>query len=151
MSVIDLVEFGIGDSLYALDISLAREIVEMMPVTPVPGTPSYIAGIINLRGEITNIISLESIMGLKTEIETAKRKIIVLVPGAAGNSHTGIIVDDVQSVIQVPEEDIEPMDDSLSAEAFVKGIIRTREEDGSTKLVIWLDLEEVMGRMTGRG
>ncbi|MBP5475287.1 MAG: chemotaxis protein CheW, partial [Methanomicrobium sp.] len=64
MTVIDIVEFEIGSERYALDITLTREIVEMVPITPVPRAPAHIAGIINLRGEITNIINLNKILDL---------------------------------------------------------------------------------------
>jgi len=53
---VDIVEFVLGGERYALDIQLAREIVEMIPITPIPRAPSYISGVINLRGEITNIL-----------------------------------------------------------------------------------------------
>lgn len=46
MTVIDIVEFEIGSERYALDITLTREIVEMVPITPVPRAPAHIAGII---------------------------------------------------------------------------------------------------------
>jgi len=69
MSLIDVVEFEICNEHYALDISLTREIVEMVPITPVPRAPPHIAGIINLRGEITNIINLNQILNLKENAE----------------------------------------------------------------------------------
>ena len=103
MTVIDIVEFEIGSERYALDITLTREIVEMVPITPVPRAPAHIAGIINLRGEITNIINLNKILDLP---ETSNKnredqKIIVLVPEAAEGSNTGIIVDDVHAALQI--------------------------------------------------
>ena len=127
MSLIDVVEFEICNEHYALDISLTREIVEMVPITPVPRAPPHIAGIINLRGEITNIINLNQILNLKENAERETQKIIVLVPDAAEGSNTGIIVDDVHAVLQISEDEIEPMKGSLSSEAYVKGIIKIKE------------------------
>ncbi|RXE55500.1 chemotaxis protein CheW [Methanoculleus taiwanensis] len=147
---IDVVEFEIGGALYALDIQLAREIVEMMPITSVPRTPSYIAGIINLRGEITNIINLGNVLGLKSNGSSETQKIIVLVPDAANGSNVGIIVDDVSSVIQVPETDIECMDKAVSDEAYVKGIIKLGGENqnadkkSQSNLVIWIDIQKIL-------
>jgi purine-binding chemotaxis protein CheW len=120
----DVVQFEIGGVQYALDINIAREIVEMMPITPVPRAPEHIAGIINLRGEITNILNLNYLMGLPPGKEVENRKIIVLVSEAANGSNVGLIVDDVQSVLQVAEEDIDQMDEAMSREAYVKGIIK---------------------------
>ena len=150
--MIDVVEFEVGGASYALDILIAREIVEMMPITPLPRSPSYIAGIINLRGEITNIINLNQLLGLSGQHnETGGQKIIVLMPEIAGGSHVGIIVDDVRSVIQVQEDAVERIDSSVSSESFVKGIIKRGmqhggdgREKGEADLVIWLDIRRVL-------
>ena len=97
-STVDVVEFELGGERYALDIQLAREIVEMIPITPIPRAPPYISGVINLRGEITNIMNLNTLLGLPNQEIRDNQKIIVLVPEAAGGSNVGIIVDDVSSV-----------------------------------------------------
>jgi len=57
--MIDVVEFELGRELYAMDIQLAREIVEMMPITRIPRAPDYIAGIMNLRGWISILTKLK--------------------------------------------------------------------------------------------
>ncbi|MBN1432627.1 MAG: purine-binding chemotaxis protein CheW [Methanomicrobiaceae archaeon] len=148
MTLIDVVVFDIGGTLYALDIQLAREIVDMMPITPVPRAPPHIAGIINLRGEITNILNLNRILNLPEHENEETQKIIVLVAEATGGSNVGIIVDNVRSVIQVEENNIESMDTSFSKEAFVKGIIKEKSEDsgtsGKTDLIIWLDVNLIL-------
>jgi purine-binding chemotaxis protein CheW len=144
---IDVVEFRLGREHYALDIQLAREIVEMMPITPLPRAPGYIAGIINLRGEITNIINVSALLGLNGGEAAESRKIVVLVPDAAGGSNVGIIVDDVSSVRQVGEADIDTMDDAAASAAYVKGIIKpgAGDEDADrTDLIIWLDVRRLL-------
>ncbi len=151
MATIDVVEFGIGGEHYAFDIHLAREIVEMMPITPIPGAPPYIAGIINLRGEITNIIRINELLLLKEGKNVEDQKIIVLVPSENDGSGVGIIVDEVYSVNAVAEEDIEQIGGSISSEinGFMKGIIKVRdvENTGKKGLVIWLDMENVLGNL----
>ena len=129
--MIDVVEFGLGQELYAMDIQLAREIVEMMPITHIPRAQDYIAGIMNLRGEITTVIDLKRLIQIPG-VSGDNQKIIVLVAEATGGSNLGIIVDDVHSVIQVAEDDIELMDEGIASgvHAFVKGIIKlARDED----------------------
>ena len=141
----DIVQFEISGVQYALDINIAREIVEMMPITPVPRAPEHIAGIINLRGEITNILNLNYLMGLPPGEEVENRKIIVLVPEAANGSNVGLIVDDVQSVLQVSEEDIDQMDEAMSREAYVKGIIKIGKDSSENKdLIIWIDIAKIL-------
>jgi purine-binding chemotaxis protein CheW len=142
---IDVVKFELGGECYALDIHLAREIVEMIPITPVPRAPAHIAGLINLRGEVTTIIDLATLLGVPDlETETTK-KIIVLMPEATGGANVGVIVGDVHSVIQVSEKNVEQIDEGTSADGFVKGIIKNGGEDsGKSELVIWLDMLKII-------
>ncbi|MDD3621296.1 MAG: chemotaxis protein CheW [Methanofollis sp.] len=158
MAHIDIVEFEIAGERYALDIELAREIVEMVPITPVPRSPAHIAGIINLRGEITTVMRLSSILNIPESTEEERQqKIIILVPEAAGGTNVGVIVDDVLSVMQVSEDDIEQMNDSISNDAHVKGIIKITEkaqekegdEEEKKNLIIWVDMARILGEMTG--
>ena len=148
-STVDVVEFVLGGERYALDIQLAREIVEMIPITPIPRAPPYISGVINLRGEITNIMNLNTLLGLPNQEVRDNQKIIVLVPDAASGSNVGIIVDEVTSVLQVAETDIEHLGEGLSSEvsSFVKGIIKMKGDGSdkkSTGLIIWIDMKKVL-------
>ena len=152
MATIGVVEFQVGGSLYALDIHLAQEIVEMMPITPVPRAPPYLEGIMNLRGEITNIINLSQLLCLSEQERTENQKIIVLAPEASGGSKVGIVVYDVLSVIQVAETDVERLDAAISSQAYMKGIIKLqgsdgldREKKGEKDLVIWIDIQKALG------
>lgn len=153
MTNVDVVEFEVADEHYALDISLAREIVEMVPITPVPRAPPHIAGIINLRGEITTVMNLSTLLGIPAAGSQERQKIIILVPEAAGGSNVGIIVDDVLSVMQISESDVEKMDDALTRDAFVKGIIKVNDktaESGDAKnLIIWVDMQKVLEQLIG--
>jgi len=146
--ITDVVEFSMGRELYAMDIQIAREIVEMVTITPVPRAPAYIAGIINLRGELTNILNLRELLGLPAgEASVEAQKIIVLMADMVGGSNLGIIVDDVRSVVQISEKDVERMSDGLSTDIndFVKGIIKMKETGSDKKgLVIWLDMIRVI-------
>ena len=148
-STVEVVEFVLGGERYALDIQLAREIVEMIQITPIPRAPSYISGVINLRGEITNIMNLNTLLGLPPQETRENQKIIVLVPEAASGSNVGIIVDEVTSVLQIAETDIEHLGEGLSSEvsSFVKGIIKLKGDGSdkkSTGLIIWIDMKKVL-------
>ncbi|QSZ66487.1 purine-binding chemotaxis protein CheW [Methanofollis aquaemaris] len=146
---IDVVKFELGGECYALDIHLAREIVEMIPITPVPRAPAHIAGLINLRGEVTTVIDLAPLLSIPDlETETTK-KIIVLMPEATGGANVGVIVGDVHSVIQVSEKNVEQIDEGLGTDGFVKGIIKSGGEGAEKgvekgELVIWLDMLRIM-------
>ena len=151
---IEVVEFSLGQEAYAIDISLAREIVEMMTITPIPRAPPYLAGVLNLRGEITNIITITTILGVSSSFAREDQKIIVLSSEAAGGENVGIIVDDVRSVSQVPRERIERLGEGVGGKTRtnIKGIIKKEERDGDRKegspeendLILWLDLKKVL-------
>jgi purine-binding chemotaxis protein CheW len=148
-ATVDIVEFVLGGERYALDIQLAREIVEMIPITPIPRSPSYISGVINLRGEITNIMNLTTLLGLPEQEIRGNQKIIVLVPEAAAGSNVGIIVDEVLGVLQVARADIEHLGEGLASEVsgFVKGIIKRKgdtAEKTEASLIIWLDMQKML-------
>lgn len=73
--MIDVVEFELGQELYAMDIQLAREIVEMMPITHIPRAQDYIAGIMNLRGgEITTVVDLKRLIRIRENRGGAARR-----------------------------------------------------------------------------
>jgi purine-binding chemotaxis protein CheW len=149
VAMVEVVEFILGGEHYALDIHLAREIVEMLQITPIPRAPHYISGVINLRGEITNIMNLNTMLGLVNQEARDNQKIIVLVPEAVSGSNIGIIVDDVIGVLQVAESDVEHLGGGLASEVsgFVKGIIKLQRDDAdkkNTQLIIWLDVQKVL-------
>ena len=146
--LIEVVEFTLGGKRYALDIQLVREIVVMMPITPIPRAPEFVSGVLNLRGEITYIINLNKLLDVDDPEIRKDQKIIVFVPGAAKKNNVGIIVDNVSSVFQVPRTDIEIMQDNASSKiaGFVKGIIKLKSDDHEKKskgLLIWIDMEKI--------
>ncbi len=148
-AIVNLVEFELNNELYALDIELAREIVEMMPITSIPRSPPYISGVINLRGEITSIVNLNMVFGIPDNDGVENKKIIVLVPDAGTGGNMGIIVDDVQSVVQVSQDSIYDVGASITSDinAYVKGIIKIGNEAAEEKkkdLIIWIDIKKLL-------
>jgi purine-binding chemotaxis protein CheW len=153
----DIVEFEIGSGLYGMDISLVREIVEMLPITRLPGSQSCIVGVINLRGEVTMIVSISELLSIKGQSEKKNEKIIVLVADLTGGSNIGIIVRDVHSVLSIPVEDIEPFSGILATDSggYVKGIIKTNsgdkerleEAEKNSRLMLYLDIEKILNEL----
>jgi purine-binding chemotaxis protein CheW len=153
----DVVQFEIGNGLYAMDINFVREIIELLPVTPLPGGQSSILGVINLRGEVTTVISINTLLGLTGESGGAHEKIIIMVPESTGGTNLGIVVKEVHRVVQVTDSDIEPVRGILSSGSgsFVKGIIKT-ERDNKAKsggpeeeqrLMIYLDIIKILQQL----
>ncbi|KAF1078090.1 chemotaxis protein CheW [Methanogenium sp. MK-MG] len=146
----DVVEFRIAGGYYAIDVQIAREIVDMMTITPIPGSPDYITGVTNLRGEVTNILNLSRLIGLPEAVASETQRIIVLMPEASQGSNVGITVDDVCSVMQVDEKDVEALGESLSSDLteYVKGIIKVKDDATDTmRLIIWVDMYKVLSQV----
>ncbi len=156
--VVDILEFDLGGESYAMDIGIAREIVEMLPITPIPRAPSHVTGLLNLRGEITTIINLHHLLGITPAKKREEQKIMVLIPDAFENTSVGVIVDEVHSVLTVDEKDIDRnvkgVDQHLTE--FVQGIIKLGEDDGlkiesssenhesKKRLIIWVDVKKIL-------
>ena len=144
----EVLEFTLGTENYALDINIVREIVEMMPITVIPRAPVYITGVINLRGEIVNIVNLNTFLKLPDRPITKDQKIIVLMSEVAGGNNVGMIVDNVSSVTEISASQVDCMTESLAGNEakYIKGIITSGNEakDGEHKtLIIWLDIHKM--------
>ena len=73
----ELIAFRIGDQEFCVDIMSVREIRGWAPATPLPRTPSFVKGVINLRGAVLPIIDLGARLGLKTSEPTARHVIMM--------------------------------------------------------------------------
>jgi purine-binding chemotaxis protein CheW len=97
--------FFLAGEEYGIEILSVHEIIGMMPITGVPGTPDYIRGIINLRGKIIPIVDLRQKFGMESKAQTSETCIIVVhVQGV----EVGTVVDRVSEVLNIDAGDIEP-------------------------------------------
>jgi len=144
----EVLEFTLESENYALDINIVREIVEMMPITAIPRAPVHIRGVINLRGELVNIVNLNTFLNLPDRPITRDQKIIVLLAEVAGGNNVGVIVDTVSSVTQIAASQVDCMTESLAGNEarYIKGIINSGADakEGEPKtLIIWLDVHKM--------
>jgi len=109
--------FCLGREEYGLPILAVREIIGLIDVTPLPQTPAFVQGVINLRGKIIPVIELRSKFGLPTVAYTAETCILVVEvasgdegssSGTTGSFQLGIIVDSVREVLDISRSSIEP-------------------------------------------
>jgi purine-binding chemotaxis protein CheW len=105
--------FCLGREEYGLPILAVREIIGLIDVTPLPQTPNYVKGVINLRGKIIPVIELRAKFGLPTVAYTAETCILVVEVAAgeedgSGSFQLGIIVDSVREVLDISRTSIEP-------------------------------------------
>ena len=97
--------FCLADNWYAVPIRFVREINQMSTITPVPRTPSFVKGVINLRGKIIPVVDLRLKFGLP-EAKYDRSTCIVVIEAEAGN--VGVIVDQVNDVVDLTDKQIEP-------------------------------------------
>ena len=101
--------FQLAEEGYGIGILKVREIIGMLPVTPVPQTPMFLKGVINLRGQVIPVVDLRLKFGLPEEEYTERTSIIVVeVKGLSVNIPIGIVVDTVSEVINIQALEIEP-------------------------------------------
>jgi len=149
---IEVVEFLLGDSRYAIDIQLVREVFEMVPMTVIPHTPQHIAGVINIRGEITYLVNIATLLRIAEAGEPDRKYIIVLTGDATAGTNIGIMVDSVTSVTRVDESRVEYKVSGMSGEGeqYIRGIISQADPDrsaGATRLVLWLDARKMLSEI----
>ncbi len=118
-----LIIFKLGREEYGMDILKVQEIKRMMSITRVPSTPSFIKGVINLRGSVLPVIDLRTRLGLfEAELTEAARIIVVLV----NEGVVGFIVDEVVEVTTINPQNVEAvqtLSNGLSAE-YISGIAK---------------------------
>jgi purine-binding chemotaxis protein CheW len=135
--------FALGSEEYGLEILKVREIIGYMDITAVPQTPSYVKGIVNLRGQVIPVVDLRAKFGMDTAQVTEETCIIVVEIHQNGRKlSTGIVVDHVQEVLDVDGENIEeaPQFGSSVNTDFILGIGKVGE---SVKIL--LDIDKVLG------
>ena len=71
--------FMLANEGYGIDIQKVKEINEMMAITPIPETPGYMKGIINLRGKIVPVIDLRERFGMKTDADDKEARNCIIV------------------------------------------------------------------------
>ncbi len=100
--------FALGNEGYGIEIMRVREIFGYVEPTAVPHTPSYVRGVINLRGQVISVIDLRAKFGMTTIDRTDETCIIVVETMAGGRKiSTGLIVDRVSDPITIANENIE--------------------------------------------
>ena len=96
--------FFLAKEEYGLEILKVREIIGMMDITPVPRTPEFIRGVINLRGKVIPVVELRLKFTMEAIEQTSETCIIVV---QAQGMEMGIVVDRVSEVIDIATEAIQ--------------------------------------------
>ena len=136
--------FILGKEEYGVEILKVQEIIGIMQVTRVPRSPTFLRGIINLRGSVIPVVDLRLKFGMNGMQDTEKTCIIVVNMRPDEGAKTivmGIIVDEVSEVVDVRAEQIDPppkLGSSVDT-SFILGIGKLGK-----KVAILLDIDKVL-------
>ncbi|MDX9730228.1 MAG: chemotaxis protein CheW [Bdellovibrionales bacterium] len=124
--------FQLGTEQYAIPLLQVKEVIEMNDPTPIPQTPTYFKGVINLRGQVISVLDLRLKLQLPKIENGPKTAIIIL--DLDEDLCMGVIVDRINSVLAFPSENISPAPDNMTGkEQYLTGVAR---RDGKMTLIL---------------
>lgn len=133
-----MIVFQLNNKEYGIAVGKVRSIEKMQTITRVPGTDSFVKGVMNLRGIVTPVIDLRTRFGLAQEELSESSRIIV---AALDSYEVGFIVDSANDVIDLAPEEREPAPEVAGTEEaeYIVGVAKSGK-----RLIILLDLNKVL-------
>jgi purine-binding chemotaxis protein CheW len=137
--MLELVEFILAQEKYAVESRHVGEVYPLEDLTPVPCTPAFVLGIVNLRREIVSVLDIKKFFDLPEKGLTDLNKVIVL---HSDNMRFGILADAILGIRRVPLSEIQPSLPTLTGirEKYLKGVTAER--------TVVLDAEKLLGDET---
>jgi purine-binding chemotaxis protein CheW len=118
----EMITFLVGAQEFCVDVMSVREIRVWMPVTPLVHAPSFVRGMLNLRGAVLPIIDFSARLGLPPTEPSSRHAILVV---EIANQMVGLLVEGVSEILTISQDMIQPTPDvaSQTAKDFVSGIV----------------------------
>lgn len=138
---LQLVVFNTGKEDFGIEIMNVQEIIRMTNITKIPQSPSYIRGIINLRGKIIVVINLNVVMGMESSEHDENTRIIVT---SINDTVVGFVVDSVSEVLRLPSSSVEAAPELVSTKidsSYLKGVGKL-----DNRLLLLLDMGRVLSK-----
>lgn len=134
-----LVVFNIGEEEFGVDIAQVREIVRLIQITYLPKAPTFIEGVVNLRGQVIAIIDLAKRLGISSRPRSESTRIIVV---EISENTVGMIVDSVSEVLRIAADQVEEVPSLIDTEVpehYIRGVGKLKD-----RLLVLLDLNKVL-------
>lgn len=131
--------FTIKSQEFGIKAVRVKEISRVLPITDVPNAPSYIEGIMNLRGRLASVINFRKKLGFEHKEHDEDTRVIIVELGAFP---VGIIVDAVEEVVKIPDESVQELPESTITSVsrdYMTGVGMLDK-----RLIILLDLDKVL-------
>lgn len=103
---------AVGQETYAIGIDVVREILEVGRMTPLPLTPDFVRGVMNLRGAVVPVIDLKARFGAEPAVIGRRSSVVIVETDHRhqdGALVVGVLVDGVSEVLEIARQDIEPV------------------------------------------
>jgi purine-binding chemotaxis protein CheW len=136
-----IVIFSLSGDLYGFPGGEVLEILPVEEISPIPGMPSCIPGLITVRGDIESVLDLRSVLGLPAGEE---RESLILM-ASSGSIRSGVLIDTVEDVADVPRSSILPPPSTLGGD--VRDYVSGQLEHGGRNVAM-LDLTKIFARVT---
>ncbi len=134
--------FSLDKEEYGIGILQIKEIIGMMTITPVPQTPEFVKGVINLRGKVIPVVDLRLRFGMEATDYTERTCIIVVeMTGKSGTVQIGIVVDAVSEVLNIKGDEIEDTP-TFGTKLNTEYILGMAKMEGGVKIL--LDINKVL-------
>jgi len=132
------VTFKLEQETYGVNVMQVQEVLRYSDIAPVPGAPSYVLGIINLRGNVVTVIDTRSRFGLLPADVTDNTRVVII---ESDKQVIGILVDSVAEVVYMKASEIEmaPNVGTDESAKFIKGVCNRDNE-----LLILVDLDKLL-------
>lgn len=125
VQLIEVVSFLLAYETYAIETTYVREVYPLKDLTPLPCTPPFVAGIVNVRGQVMSVIDMKQLFELPVMGLTDHNKVVII---SDDTMEFGILTDAILGVRHIPLPDIQPDLPTLSGmrEAYLKGVTSER-------------------------
>lgn len=136
--VLQYVTFRLDDETYGINVMQIQEVLRYSEIAPVPGSPDYVLGIINLRGNVVTVIDTRRRFGLNDADITDSSRIVVM---ESADQVMGILVDSVAEVVYLKSSEIETAPNVGSEESarFIQGVCNKNGE-----LIILVEFDKML-------
>lgn len=136
--ILQWVTFRLDNETYGINVMQVQEVLRYSDIAPVPGAPSYVLGIINLRGNVVTVIDTRQRFGLMPGEVTDNTRIVII---ESDRQVVGILVDSVSEVVYLRQSEIEltPNVGNEDSSKFIQGVCHKNNE-----LLILVDLNRLL-------
>jgi purine-binding chemotaxis protein CheW len=136
--ILQWVTFRLDNETYGINVMQVQEVLRYTEIAPVPGAPSYVLGIINLRGNVVTVIDTRQRFGLDSTTVTDNTRVVII---EADKQVVGILVDSVAEVVYLRQSEVETAPNVGNDESakFIQGVCNKNGE-----LLIMVELDQMM-------